>query len=191
MWDVISHGPQHRGYCTGKCEREAAANPWDGDGGGSSRWKQEDTQNQDYSPKQSRHSLTFSVVFLSLLCKNIKVKTITLKIINTLICHFLRSRFETCYNSSEHKLLSLLTPSHICGFAVCASRSVTSQWLSQWDLVTMETTGVQWTHRHIQDVSLRGLQLEEPCDSVHYPVAGSHQHTVFIKGWIWSTIILR
>ncbi len=41
--------------------------------------------------------------------------------------------------------------------------------LLDWDLVTVEVIWVKWTHRHVQETSLRWFEL---CDTVHYP-AGS------------------
>ncbi len=47
--------------------------------------------------------------------------------------------------------------------------------LLDWELVTMETIWVKWTHFHVQETSLRWFEL---CDMVHYPAGSSHQKMV-------------
>ncbi len=84
-----------------------------------------------------------------------------------LIGHFVRDTLlvpgwtpfclQNCLNSSCHKKGALLN----------------------WDLVTVEATGGQWTHCHVQETSFRWFEL---CDTVRYPAESSHQK----MGTLWS-----
>ncbi len=74
-----------------------------------------------------------------------------------------------------------------CRFVVCTSmmwisRSSTSQGaLLDWDLVTVEAIWVKWTHRHVQETSLRWFEL---CD-------GALSCWKYIRRWerhpVWSS----